>query len=58
MKTYNIEFAEKDLNIVLFALQKQPFEMVTELMQLVMKQIQAQQSQEPIKSKKDVSKSD
>ena len=39
----NLEFTEQELNIVLFALQKQPFEMVNDLIRNVVFQLQAQE---------------
>jgi hypothetical protein len=38
-----LEFNEQELNIILFALQKQPFEMVNDLIRNVVGQLQAQQ---------------
>ena len=39
-----LELTEQELNIVLFALQKQPFEMVNDLIRNVVSQLQAQQT--------------
>lgn len=38
-----LELTEQELNIVLFALQKQPFEMVNDLIRNVVFQLQAQE---------------
>lgn len=38
-----LELTEQELNIVLFALQKQPFEMVNDLIRNVVSQLQAQE---------------
>ena len=42
-------FNEKELNIVLFALQKLPYETVNELIPAIVKQLQAQQDQVEVK---------
>lgn len=43
MEKKELKFTEQELNIVLFALQKQPFEMVNDLIRNVVTQLQAQQ---------------
>ena len=44
MKEFNIKLNEKEMNIVILSLQKQPYEVVADIMQHILIQLQEQEA--------------